>query len=53
MPESRLKKEINDEARKLYRDRYGKRNPATLSTQELDDIKTEAGKIVQKRRKGR
>lgn len=51
--ESGLVKEIYTEAKKLYRDRYGKRSPATLSMQELDDIKTEAGKRVQERRKGR
>jgi len=49
----RLNREISEEAKKLYRDRYGKRNPNTLSTQELDDITTEAGKRVQDRRKGR
>lgn len=49
----RLVKEINAEARRLYRDRYGRRSPDTLSTLELDAIKTEAGKRVQERRKGR
>jgi len=49
----RLPREINEEARKLYHDRYGKRSPATLSTLELDAIKTEAGKRIQERRKGR
>ena len=47
-----LHKEIEEEAKKLYYRRYGKRHPATLSTQELDDIATEAGKRVQDRRKG-
>jgi len=49
----RLAKEIDHEAKKLHRDRYGKRNPNTLSTQELDDITNEAGKRVQDKRKGR
>jgi len=49
----RLNKEIGKEAKRLYRNRYGKRNPNTLSTQELDDVKTEAGKRIQDRRKGR
>jgi len=51
--ESGLVREIMAEAEKLYQDRYGKRSPDTLSTQELDDVKTEAGKRVQERRKGR
>lgn len=49
----RLHREISEEARRLYRNKYGKRNPATLSRLELDDIKTKAGKRVQDRRKGR
>jgi len=49
----RMVREIEEEARKLYHDRYGRRNPATLSTWDLDQIKTEAGKRVQDRRKGR
>lgn len=49
----RLHREINEETRKLYYNKYGKRSPHTLSRQELDDIKTNAGKRVQDRRKGR
>ena len=51
--ESQIIRGIDEEAKKLYRDRYGKRNPNTLSTQELDDITNEAGKRVQDKRKGR
>lgn len=43
--------EIVEEAKRLYREKYGKRNPETLSTLELDQIKTEAGKRVQERRR--
>ena len=49
----RMVREIGQEANKLYYDRYGKRSPATLSRQELDDVKTEAGKRIQDKRKGR
>ena len=49
----RLNKEIHEEAKKLYRIRYGKRSPDTISTWDLDQIMTEAGKRVQDRRKGR
>lgn len=48
-----IQHQIAEEAKRLYYERYGKRNPATLSTLELDEIKTEAGKRVQERRKGR
>ena len=51
--QQRLVKEINTESMKLYHDRYGNRNPNTLSTLELDQVKTDAGKRVQDRRKGR
>ncbi|KKN53808.1 hypothetical protein LCGC14_0599010 [marine sediment metagenome] len=46
-------REIAKQAKELYQDRHGKRNPVTLSKQELDDITTEAGKRVQDKRKGR
>ena len=46
-------REIEGEAKKLYRDRYGSRNPHTLSTLELDAVKTEAGKRIQDKRKGK
>ena len=45
-----LQYQIAEEARRLYYNRYGKRNPNTLSTLELDRIKTEAGQIIQGRR---
>lgn len=51
--ESKLKKEIAQEFGRLYHNKYGNRNPTTLSTLELDQLKTEAGKRVQDKRKGR
>ncbi|GAH13349.1 unnamed protein product [marine sediment metagenome] len=53
MGESYIVREISEETKRLYQKRYGKRSPSTLSTQELDDITTEAGKRVQDKRKGR
>lgn len=45
-----LVREVDKIAEELYRKKYGKRNPATLSSLELDQIKTEAWQIVNKRR---
>jgi len=49
----RLQQEIDEEAKRLYRDKYGKRNPDTLSSMELDSIKIEAARKVIKRRIGK
>jgi len=49
--ESKTIREIGEEVERLYKDKYGRRNPNTLSKQELDQIKTEAGKRVQNRRR--
>lgn len=49
----RLMEEIMEETDKVYKKRYGKRNPATLSTKELEAISHEAAVRVQDRRKGR
>jgi len=46
-----LQEEILREARQIYRDWYGKRSVDTLSTMELDRVKTEAGKRVMRRRR--
>jgi len=51
--QQRIVREIDDETKKLYQDRYGKRNPDTISTWDLNQIRTEAGRRVQDRRKGR
>ena len=48
----RLQRDINEETMKLYRERYGGRNPDTLSSWELDQIKTKAGQNVMKKRGG-
>ena len=50
--DSLLIRQINEEFNRLYKARYGRRNPNTLSTLELDQIKTEAGQRVNKRRGG-
>ena len=46
-------REIHEQAKKLYRDRYGKRSPDSLSKQEIDNIMTEAGQRIQDKRRGR
>lgn len=46
-----LQHEITKEADRIFKERYGNRHPATLSTQEWDDIITEASKIVMARRR--
>ena len=46
-----LQEEIDEETKRLYYGRYGKRNPDTLSTLELDKIRIEAAQIVQRRRR--
>ena len=51
--ESRLIKEIAAEVDRLYKKKYGRRNPDTLSTKEIEAINHEAGVRVQDRRKGR
>lgn len=48
-----LMREIHAEVDKLYRDKYGKRNPNTLPTKEIEAINHEAMVRVQDRRKGR
>lgn len=50
-PGKRLQDEITKEANRIFKERYGKRHPATLSTQEWDNIITEASKIVMARRR--
>lgn len=47
-----LQYEITREADRIFKERYGNRHPATLSTQEWDNIITKASKIVMARRKG-
>ena len=45
-----LQREIDEETTRLYRERYGGRNPDTLSSWELDQVKTKAGQNIMKRR---
>ena len=47
---NRLQQEIAEETMRLYRDWYGNRNPDTLSSWELDQVKTKAAQAVMKRR---
>ena len=51
--DSVLTHEIDFESKKLYAKRYGKRNPNTLSSRELEVIRHDAAIRVQDRRKGR
>jgi hypothetical protein len=46
-----LEDEIEKEYKEIYQRRYGKRNPQTLSTLELEAVTHEAARIVQERRK--
>ena len=46
-----IQQEINNRYKELYRSRYGKRNPATLSSMELDQLMSEAARWVQERRR--
>ncbi len=48
-----LQREVGEETMRLYRERYGGRNPDTLSSWELDQVRTQAGIRVQERRRGR
>ncbi len=45
--------EVEREVNHLYKKEYGKRDPATLSSKELDAINHKAMVRVQDRRKGR
>jgi hypothetical protein len=47
-----LQHKIEEEYKRLYYDKYGKRNPATLSSWELDQIMTQAARNVNKGRRG-
>ena len=46
--DSLMQRRIEEETKKLYRDWYCRRNPDTLSALEIDRIRTEAGKKVQR-----
>ena len=48
---SHLQHEITKEANRIFKERYGNRHPAELSTQEWDNIITEASKTVMARRR--
>ena len=45
-----FQREIYEETMRLYHEKYGGRNPDTLSSWELDQVKTRAGQNVMKRR---
>ncbi len=45
--------EVEREVKRLYYKKYGKRNPATVSSKEIDDVNHAAMVRVQDRRKGR
>ena len=48
-----LLREIKEETTKVYKQRYGSRDPASLSTKEREAISHEASVRVQDRRRGR
>jgi len=49
----KLMREIEEETKRVYEYRYGNRDPATLSTKELEAVSHEAQVRVQDRRRGR
>jgi len=46
-----MQEAINNRYKELYRNKYGKRNPATLSSTELDQLMSEAARLVQQKRR--
>ncbi len=48
-----FQREIDAETMRLYREQYDGRNPDTLSSWELDQVRTKAGINIQERRRGR
>ena len=51
--DSKFIREVSEEFKEVYTKKYGKRNPKTLSSMEMDAVNHEAMVRVQARRKGR